>query len=143
MTDVEQVRQMIALWSEADADKDPDRFAALFVEDGKYVSRRGVSEGRAAIRKNLADRVAVNPPERETMHLFAEPVVEIDGDSAHLRAGYVGYGRIGDAPWEIMSVGRFHTWLVRSGSGWLFTEVQNRSIGKAGGPATILHHPNV
>ena len=143
MTDIEQVRKMIALWSEADADKDPEAFAALFTEDGKYVSRRGVSAGREAIRKNLADRIAVNPPERETYHLFAEPVVEVDGDKAHLRAGYVGYGRIGDAPWEVMSIGRFHTWLVRRDGQWLFTEVQNLSRGKAGGPATILHHPSV
>jgi hypothetical protein len=42
-----------------------------------------------------------------------------------------------------MSIGRFHTKLVRNGSGWLFTEVENRSIGKAGGPATILHSPSV
>jgi uncharacterized protein (TIGR02246 family) len=141
MTDEEQVRRMLALWSEADADKNPDAFAALFTEDGKYVSRRGESVGRAAIHKNLADRIAVNPPERETMHLFAEPVVEVTGDTAHVRAPYVGYGRIGDSPWEVMSIGRFHTWLVRRNGAWLFTEVQNRSIGKAGGPATILHHP--
>ena len=57
--------------------------------------------------------------------------------------GIVGYGRIGDKPWEIMSIGRFHTKLVRRNGGWLFSEVENRSIGKAGGPATILHHPTV
>jgi uncharacterized protein (TIGR02246 family) len=134
---------MIALWSEADADKDPDAFAALFTEDGKYISRRGDSVGRAAIYKNLADRNAANPPDRRTMHLFAESVVEVNGDTAHARSPYVGYGRIGDGPWEVMSIGRFHTWLVRQDGKWLFTEVQNRSIGKAGGPATILHHPNV
>jgi len=143
VTDEEQVRQMLALWSEADADKDPQAFAALFTEDGKYVSRRGDSVGRAAIYQNLADRIAVNPPDRETMHLFAEAVVQVDGDTAHTRSGYVGYGRIGDGPWEVMSIGRFHTWLVRRNAKWLFTEVQNRSVGKAGGPATILHHPHV
>jgi ketosteroid isomerase-like protein len=143
MTDEDQVRRMIALWSEADGNKDPAAFAALFTEDGKYVSRRGESVGRAAIYKNLADRISLSPPDRETMHLFGEPVVEVTGDTAHARSPYVGYGRIGDAPWEIMSVGRFHTWLVRQGGKWLFTEVENRSIGKAGGPATILHHPHV
>jgi uncharacterized protein (TIGR02246 family) len=143
VTDEEQVRQMLALWSEADADKDPQAFAAQFTEDRKYVSRRGDSAGRAAIYQNLADRIAVNPPDRETMHLFAEAVVQVDGDTAHTRSGYVGYGRIGDGPWEVMSIGRFHTWLVRRDGKWLFTEVQNRSIGKAGGPATILHHAHV
>ena len=43
MTDEDQVRRMIALWSEADADKDPAAFAALFTPDGKYISRRGES----------------------------------------------------------------------------------------------------
>jgi ketosteroid isomerase-like protein len=143
VTDEDQIRRMIALWSEADANKDPQAFAALFTEDGKYVSRRGESVGRAAIYKNLEDRIKVNPPERETMHLFAESVIEIDGETAHARSPYVGYGRVGDAPWAIMSIGRFHSWLVRRDGEWLFTEVQNRSIGKAGGPATILHHPNV
>src|SRR5947208_8923739 len=113
VTDEEQVRQMLALWSEADADKDPRAFAALFTEDGKYVSRRGDSVGRAAIYQNLADRIAVNSPDRDTMHLFAEAVVQVDGDTAHTRSGYVGYGRIGDEPWQVMSIGRFHTWLVR------------------------------
>jgi hypothetical protein len=77
------------------------------------------------------------------MHLFAELVVEVNGDTAHARAPYVGYGRIGAGPWEIMTIGHFYTWLVRRGGKWLFTEIQNRSIGKAGGPATILHHPHV
>jgi hypothetical protein len=143
MTDVEKVERMIALWSEKDANKDADGFAALFTEDGKYISKRGESQGRAALRKNLADRTAANPPDRETMHLFGLGVVDIHGDTAESVFPYVGYGRIGDGPWEIMSIGRFHNKLVRHGDGWLFTEVENRSIGKAGGPATILHTPNV
>lgn len=64
------------------------------------------------------------------MHLLAEPLIKIDGDMATAVSPYVGYGRIGDAPWEVMSVGRIHTKLVRDGEGWLFTEVENRSIGR-------------
>ena len=143
MTDEQQITEMLALWSERDADKDAEGFAALFTEDGAYISRRGVSRGREALRKNLADRTAANPPDRHTMHLFALPVIVVTGETATAVAAYVGYGRIGDAPWEIMSIGRFHTWLVRNDGKWLFTEVQNRSIGKAGGPATILHHAHV
>jgi hypothetical protein len=142
-TDEEKVRQMLALWSEKDADKDADGFAALFTGDGSYISKRGVSTGREALRKNLADRNRLNPADRRTMHLFAEPLIEITGDSATAVSPYVGYGRIGDSPWEIMSIGRFHTKLVRAGQDWLFTEVENRSIGPAGGPATIRHAPSV
>lgn len=143
MSDEDQIRKLLALWSEADADKDVEAFATLFTEDGAYIGKRGVSRGREALRKNLADRNRLNPPDRQTLHLFGQAVIEVDGDEASARAGYVGYGRIGDAPWEIMSVGRFHTKLARNGSGWLFTEIENRSWGKAGGPATILHAPSV
>jgi hypothetical protein len=138
-----KIQEMIARWSEKDADKAAEGFAQLFTEDGVYISKRGESRGRDALRKNLEDRTRLNPPDRETMHLFGLGVIEVDGDTATAVAPYVGYGRIGDSPWEIMSIGRFHTKLVRNGSGWLFTEVENRSIGKAGGPATILHAPSV
>src|ERR1700753_3316279 len=40
VTDEDQVRAMIALWSQADADKDVKAFAALFTEDGTYRGRR-------------------------------------------------------------------------------------------------------
>ena len=143
MTDEDQVRAMIALWSQADADKDVEGFAALFTEDGVYRGRRGVSRGHEALRKNLADRIAVNPADRETMHLFYEGRVEVSGDKATAVTPYIGYGRIGSSPWEVMSIGRFHCDLVRQGDRWYFTDVENRSIGAPGGPATARHHPHV
>ena len=135
MTDEDQVRAMIALWSQADADKDVEGFAALFTEDGVYRGRRGVSRGHEALRKNLADRIAVNPPDRETMHLFYEGRVDVSGDKATAVTPYIGYGRIGSSPWEVMSIGRFHCDLVRQNDRWYFTDVENRSIGAPGGPA--------
>jgi ketosteroid isomerase-like protein len=143
VTDEDQVRAMIALWSQADAGKDVEGFAALFAEDGVYRGRRGVSRGQVALRKNLADRIAVNPAGRETMHLFYEGVISVSGDQATAVSPYIGYGRIGERPWEVMSIGRFHCELIRSGDRWYFTDVENRSIGEPGGPATVLHHPHV
>jgi hypothetical protein len=134
---------MIARWSIVDADKDPDGFAALFTEDGVYRGKRGASKGRAALRKNLADRIAKNPKDRETMHLFCEGVITVNGDKANAIFPYVGYGRIGTSRWEVMSIGRYHCELVRTKTGWLFTDIENRSIGEPGWPATILHHPSV
>ena len=143
MSDEDEIRNLIARWSEADADKDVEGFAAVFTEDGTYRGRRGVSTGRQALRKNLADRNRVNPPDRETMHLFYEGTIAVNGDKATAATPYIGYGRIGDGPWEVMSIGRFHSTAVRTESGWLFTDVENRSIGAPGGPATYLHHPSV
>jgi ketosteroid isomerase-like protein len=136
MTDEEKIRQMQALWSEKDADKDAVGLSELYTEDGKYVSRRGELVGREAIRKDLEHRTAVAPPNRNTMHIFGPPVIKIDGDTAESVSAYVAYGRIGDDPWAVMTIGRFHCKLARRGDGWLFTEVANRAIGTAGGPST-------
>ena len=65
VSDHDQIREMIARWSQADADKDVEGFAALFTEDGTYRGRRGTSTGQAALRKNLDDRNKVNPPDRQ------------------------------------------------------------------------------
>jgi hypothetical protein len=138
-----KIQEMIALWSEMDADEDAEGFAALFTRDGTYTGKRGESTGREALKKNREDRTRVNPPERRTLHLFGIGVVNVSGDEGTGKFPYVGYGRIGDQPWEIMSVGHFDAWLVREGDGWLFSRVENNSIGVAGGPATIRHTPSV
>jgi ketosteroid isomerase-like protein len=143
VTDKEDIREMIARWSKTDADKDVEGFVALFTEDGVYRGRRGVSKGHAAIRKNIADRIALNPPERSTMHLFCEGIIDVNGDNATAEFPYVGYGRIGGSRWEVMSIGRYHCKLARTAKGWRFTDIENASIGPPGWPATHLHHPSV
>jgi uncharacterized protein (TIGR02246 family) len=130
MTDEDQIRELYALWAERDADKDAEGWSQLYTEDGKFISGRRVEYvGRAAIRKNLEDRTAASPPDRHTMHIFGTPFIRVDGDHAESRSAYVAYGRVGNGPWEVMTIGRFHTRLVRANAGWLFTEVDNRAIG--------------
>src|SRR5262245_43766285 len=136
MSDADEIQRMRALWAERDADKDAKGWSELFTEDGKYISRRGVSAGRAEIQRNLEERTASNPPDRNTMHIFGPGNITIDGDTAEAVYAYVAYGRVGDQPWQIMTIGRFHDKLVRQDGRWLFTSVENRPIGAATGPAT-------
>jgi ketosteroid isomerase-like protein len=143
VTDKEDIREMIARWSQTDADKDIEGFVALFTENGVYRGRRGASEGREAIRKNITDRITLNPPDRKTMHLFCEGIIDVDGDRATAVFPYVGYGRIGGSRWEVMTIGRYHCELLRTAEGWRFNNIENRSIGEPGWPATVLHHPSV
>jgi ketosteroid isomerase-like protein len=143
LTDREDIREMIARWSQTDADKDIDGFVALFTENGVYRGRRGASKGHDAIRKNITDRVTLNPPDRLTLHLFGEGIINVDGDMASAVFPYVGYGRIGGSRWEIMTIGRYHCELARTPDGWRFTDIDNRSMGQPGWPATVLHHPSV
>src|SRR5262249_34722277 len=138
MSDEEEIRQRLALWAEKDADHDAPGWASLFTETGKYVSPRGEFAGRAAIQKMIEDRTARNPPNRHTMHILGLPVVTVSGDTAESACAYVAYGRVGDDPWQIMTIGRLHHRLERQAGVWLFSEIENRPVGSAGGPATIV-----
>jgi uncharacterized protein (TIGR02246 family) len=138
MSDYDEISRMRARWAERDADKDAKGWSELFTEDGKYISRRGVSSGRSEIQRNLEERTASNPPDRHTMHIFGPGNITINGDSAEAVYAYVAYGRVGDTPWEVMSIGRFHDKLVKQNGQWLFTSVENRPIGASGGPATSV-----
>jgi uncharacterized protein (TIGR02246 family) len=138
MDDADEIRRMRALWAECDADKNAKGWSELFTEDGKYISRRGVSTGRAEIQRNLEERTASNPPDRNTMHIFGPGNIRIDGDTAEAEYAYVAYGRVGDKPWEVMSIGRFYDKLVKRNGQWLFTSVENRPVGSSTGPATSV-----
>ena len=141
MTDEEEIRQLIALWMDADARKDVDGWAAAFTKDGSYRGVLGVSTGREALRRNMARRNEDNPPERQTVHLCAAGTIEVTGDTATAMNPYIAYGRLGNSPWGIMSIGRFHCQLVREDGHWLFTDVANITVGPSGWPATVLLVP--
>ncbi len=136
MDDRDEITELQALWAERDADADAVGWSELFASDGRYISARGEFVGRDAIRRSIEERTARNPPDRRTMHIFGPPVIRIAGDTADSVFAYVAYGRVGDGPWEIMTVGRFHNQLVRQDGRWLFVTMQNRPIGPASGPAT-------
>lgn len=131
MTDQDQIRGMIVRWALADSKKDAEGFAATFTEEGRFKSARGGEwRGREALRKNLADRIAANPPNRETMHLFGESLVEIDCTThATLIAPYVAYARMGEYSWFIMTMGSFHCQLEKQDGQWLFSDMENHAIG--------------
>ena len=142
MTDEDQIRELQARWAECDADQDADGLTRLFVEDGKFISGRRVEYvGRAAIHKNMQDRIARNPGNRHTIHIFGPAVIVVSSGHAESRSAYVAYGRDGDGPWEVMTAGRFHTRLVRTDGGWLFSEIDNRIIGTPTGLATTAPGP--
>src|SRR5262245_36173813 len=136
MTAEEKIRQIQGLWPEKDPDKNAQGLSERYAGGGKYVSRGGELVGGGPIKKDLETRTAMAPPDRRTMHIFGLPVIKVSGDTAESVCAYVAYGRIGDEPWSVMTIGRFHCKLARHGDGWLFTEVANRAIGPSGGPAT-------
>jgi hypothetical protein len=136
MDDREQISELQAVWAEHDSDADAVGWSEVFTAGGRYISGRGEFVGREAIRKSIEDRTARNPPNRRTMHIFGPPVITITGDTATSVSAYVAYGRVGDGPWEVMTIGRFHCELARENGKWLYSSMHNRAIGTATGPAS-------
>ena len=141
MSDRDEICELQALWAERDSDADAVGWSELFTEGGRYISGRGEFVGRAAIRQSIEERTARNPPNRRTMHIFGPPVIKVENDSAEAVFAYVAYGRVGDGPWEVMTIGRFHNQLLRQEGRWLFVSMHNRAIGAPSGPATPAATP--
>ncbi len=138
MTDEQAIQELLARWAECDAEQDGEGQSQLYAVDGRHISMRGEYVGRAAIRRGVEERAARNPPDRRTMHIFGPSRIIVDSDTAEAVCAYVAYGRVGELPWEVMTVGRFHNQLIRTDGGWLFAKVHNRAIGSAAGPADAL-----
>jgi uncharacterized protein (TIGR02246 family) len=98
-----------------------DEFAELWAGDAEFVLRGTVTRGRDAIRDTIA---AMQPLERRGRHLTMNPVVDLDGDTAHVVSDFLFFGRDPGAPAEgtadLRYLGRYHDDFVRTDAGWQF-----------------------
>jgi uncharacterized protein (TIGR02246 family) len=101
----------------ASAGDDPDAFAALFAEDGVWVTAGEPIAGRAAIRERA------ETGRRFRFHLTTNPIVDLDGDRATGRwhALVALTSRDGEAQWL---AGRYVNEFVRTADGWRFAAVR-------------------
>jgi uncharacterized protein (TIGR02246 family) len=98
-----------------------DEFALLWTDDAEFVLRGTVTRGRDAIRNTIE---AMQPPERRGRHLTMNPVVDVDGDAAHVVSDFLFFGRDPGAPAEgtaaLQYLGRYLDDFVRTDAGWQF-----------------------
>ncbi|MEU3600427.1 nuclear transport factor 2 family protein [Streptomyces sp. NPDC006798] len=108
-------------------DGDWGAFGALFTDDGRadYRSAGGAEGPAAEIAEWLANTLT-DVPVRQ--HLIANRRVDIEdlggypGDRAELRADYVSPMRLA-AGTDLVTGGRYHFTLVRTGAGWRVSAV--------------------
>jgi uncharacterized protein (TIGR02246 family) len=98
-----------------------DEFAQLWADDAEFVLHGTVTRGRDAIRDTIA---AMQPLERRGRHLTMNPVVDLDGNAAHVVSDFLFFGRDPGEPAEgtahLRFLGRYHDDFVRTGAGWQF-----------------------
>jgi ketosteroid isomerase-like protein len=128
LEDIEAVRQLMARyhilcdgWDERGTHKDPDAIAELFTDDGIWAvtDRQPPPTGRAEVAALAKDNQAID----WIVHFVANPIVEVDGDTA--TGEFIGVLRVRVAREMRKSwvVGRYRIAAARTADGWRFKRV--------------------
>jgi len=125
VTDVEAVLDTVARYCQLCDDGRFEEWAELFSDDAEFAVMGQVHRGPAAIRDFIS---AAMGPEARGRHITANPVVEVDGDTATTSIDYLFVKGAG-ASFQVINVGRYNDVLVRDGDRWLFAK---RSITMLG-----------
>jgi 3-phenylpropionate/cinnamic acid dioxygenase small subunit len=128
VTDVDEIRRTLALYSRFNDEKDSTAWSHLWTESGAVTDRSGTYVGRPAI-KQFVDGINANNPERDTLHFCANSVIGIHGDTAQAHTDIVFVSRPTNpmGSWTVGNINHYTDHLVRSGSTWLF---QDRRIDR-------------
>jgi hypothetical protein len=122
MSAEDSIRRTLALYPRRHDTRDVDGYAALFAERGRFVGRNADHVGRDAIRTFIANLYATQPPERQTKHLCANSLIDVQGQTASATTDFVAYERLGDGPWKVHTIGTYVDHLVLEQGEWRFAE---------------------
>jgi 3-phenylpropionate/cinnamic acid dioxygenase small subunit len=110
-----------------------DEMRSLLIEDATVRTPGGAAEGREAL---IAQARRNHRPDEPTQHVITNPMVELDGDRAKVRANLVinfAAPAPGDeslpAPPRKYTLGEtYHFDVVRTSEGWRFSSVESRPV---------------
>ena len=122
LEDLEAIRALIAEYRRALDEKDFEAYAALFGDDGEFVTDGRRVRGRAEILAMLAQLQstgALTERAGDDRHLVANVEIAVDGDRATARSTWVYLTREGEEP-TLAMVGHYDDELRRTAAGWRF-----------------------
>lgn len=138
MNDYEAVRRTISLYSQLMDQGRFDEFGELFTEDATSTSIAGTinpvswtAHGRADIVANTRNIVGKLLEQGDVIHLAANPVIDVDGDSAKAWWDVVVL-QITPSGFTPLRSGRYQARFVRCKDRWL---VSQRTLLQCGGTA--------
>jgi ketosteroid isomerase-like protein len=121
MEDESQIRKMVIEYGAYLDAKNYAAYAGLFAPDGVWVGGFGSFTGPAAIQKMLTDNLG--PPEpgyvnKSSFHMLTNPIIEIDGDRAHVTSKYLFWTKSADNRPTPLLAGRYVDEFVRVVGQW-------------------------
>jgi hypothetical protein len=128
MSDVDEIRRTLALYSRFNDEKDSTAWSQLWTESGSVSDRSGTYTGRPEI-KHFVDGINQANPDRDTLHFCANSAIALDGDVAWAHTDIVFVSRPTNplGSWAVGNINHYTDRLVRVGSSWLF---QDRRIDR-------------
>jgi hypothetical protein len=113
----EEIRNLLVRYGLCLDGKDFEGYAALFTDNGVLDAPLGKATGPENIRGVLEDMLGpINPG----FHLFANPLIEVDGDEATSTSRFSDIQAIEGEPPELRLVGHYDDVLSRENGRWRF-----------------------
>jgi 3-phenylpropionate/cinnamic acid dioxygenase small subunit len=107
-----------------------DEMRSLLVDAATVRTPGGTAQGREAV---IAQARRNHPPDEPTQHVITNPLVELDGDRAKVRANLVvnfatpaGFESLPALPRKYTLGETYHFDAVRTPEGWRFTAVESK-----------------
>jgi ketosteroid isomerase-like protein len=124
MSELSEIRRVLALFAQRIDDRNIDGLVALFTPDARVESPHGVFRGHAKIREWLQNHFAKQPTDGLEQNQIANAVltVGIDGRTAEGRSDDLCFRSQEGTPWELQVVSRHHDKLAKVQGRWLFSE---------------------
>ena len=128
-SDRDQIQELMAVYAGALDCKDFDRIAACFLPDAvvEYTGFSGNTEGRSAIIDHM--KLALGPLDA-TQHLFANFIVDIEGNNARLTCDIIAQHVLQGAPGgdTYLAGGKYHVLLEKPDGEWRFARILATSV---------------
>jgi hypothetical protein len=119
LEDKDEIRELLAEYCFRLDSHRLGELAALFSDDGEWISRNGRASGREAIERLLARLVPTPREGQRRKHFTANIVIKHDGDSAVVVSNFLVV-RDSHAGPVIAVAGTYDDLVVRAGGAWRF-----------------------
>jgi uncharacterized protein (TIGR02246 family) len=129
MDDYEQIRRLVALYSQLIDDARWTEWANLFTDDAVFTVWGNAYTGRAAIKDGISGMM----PEYPGKHVAFASVIDIEGDNATGWTDFISVADDGPGQWGrsyvIATAARYYDRFVRDDGRWRFARRELRMAG--------------
>ena len=109
--DFEGVRALLARYCRYLDESRFDEWTQLFTPDGLWVLGEREYRGRDAMHAYMR-QLRQDRPAWRTRHVCTNLVIEVDGSQGRVSSDLALHAREGDAPWAVISLGRYYDRIV-------------------------------